>query len=102
VRIIPISQPHETYAHNLSRTITDRGHRPEVQPTGGTVAAAIRTAEEAKVPFMAVIGDRETDTGTVTIRARGGQQLGTMATEVFLDRLDRTVTTKATDAELAS
>ena len=101
-RIIPIGREHEAYAHTLAQGITDRGHQAEVHPAGGTVAHAVRIAEEAKVPFIAVVGDRETRSHSVTIRARGGHQLGTMPAETFLDRLDRTVATKTMAAELAS
>ncbi len=51
---------------------------------------------------MAVIGDDETETDAVAFRARGGQQFGTLSTEVFLGRLSRTVSTKTAAADLAS
>jgi threonyl-tRNA synthetase len=71
-----------------------------VQQSGGTVAAAVRTAEEQKVPFMVIVGDREVADGSVSVRARGGQRLGTMGSGEFTDRLVRVVATKQREADL--
>lgn len=102
INIIPVNRSHEPYAHALARSLIDLGYRAEVTPGGGTVAAAIRAGEEAKIPFMAVVGDRESHSDSVTIRARGSQQLGTMPFAEFLDRLERTVTAKTAATDLAT
>ena len=99
VNIIPVSEAHQAYAGALERALIDHGYRAEIHLAGGTVGAAIRAAEEAKVPFMAVIGDREVATGTVSVRARGRQQIGAMPFDAFLDRLAQVIASKKPTAE---
>ena len=100
VKVIPVGTDHEEQAARLAERLFARGVRVEVQHAGGTVGAAIRSAEQERIPFMVVIGNRERDSDSVTVRARGGAQLGTLPTEEFLARLDRTIESKTRAMEL--
>jgi len=51
------------------------------------LSAKIRDAELEKVPYMLIVGDREVENGTVSVRARPGGDLGSMKLEDFLIRL---------------
>lgn len=100
VKIIPVGEAHEGYARDLAGSLFDHGVRVEIQRDGGTVAAAIRTAEEMKTPFMVIVGDREVADGSVSVRARGGRRLGSVGFGEFVDRLVHTVATRRREADL--
>jgi threonyl-tRNA synthetase len=100
VKVIPVNASHEESADGLAQRLIDRRVRVEVQQGGGTVGAAIRTAEQEKIPFMVIIGDRERDSDSITVRARGGAHLGTFPTDEFLARLDQTIASKTHEIEL--
>jgi threonyl-tRNA synthetase len=102
VKVIPVSAAHEEWAAGIASRLTDCRVRVEVQQGGGTVGAAIRAAEQAKIPFMVIIGDRERDSDSVTVRARGGTQLGTLSTDEFITRLDHTIASKTREVELVA
>lgn len=54
---------------------------------GERLPKLIRTAEKQKVPLMAVVGPKEVESGTVTVRSRFSGELGTMAMDDFISRI---------------
>ena len=86
---IPIADRHAEVSERLARQFLERDLRVEVDQRSERMQAKIRDAQLQKVPYMAVIGDREASTGQVNLRIRDtGEQLA-MASDDFLDRLIR-------------
>src|SRR5690606_8848502 len=88
VVILPISDEQIPAAEDVARQYREAGLRVEVDDRSETLNYRIREAETQKVPFMAVIGRREAEAGTVAVRERGaGKKQTVLSREDFLERL---------------
>jgi threonyl-tRNA synthetase len=83
--IIPIADRHLPYAGELATSLKDAGLRVEVDDRSERMNAKIRDAQNQKVPYMLVVGDREAEQGTVSVRLRTEEDLGAMALGAFID-----------------
>ncbi len=84
---IPIADRHLEATRAIAEQFTARDLRVEVDARAERMQAKIRAAQLQKVPYMAVIGDREIESGTVNLRVRdGGEQLP-IRVEALLERL---------------
>jgi threonyl-tRNA synthetase len=86
VTIIPIADRHLEYALRLKLACEERGIRIEVDDEHQTLNAKIRRAQMQKVPFMAIVGDKEVEAETLSIRTRAGEDLRGLAMEEFVAR----------------
>jgi threonyl-tRNA synthetase len=85
--LIPIADRHVDGARELEAALRARGLRVEVDDSDSRMQNKIRLAQEQKVPYMLVLGDREIEGRTVAIRNRAGQQENGVAWDAFVDRL---------------
>ncbi|HEY4025227.1 MAG TPA: aminoacyl--tRNA ligase-related protein, partial [Candidatus Dormibacteraeota bacterium] len=76
LRLVPVAERHAEPARRLAAELRDRGLRVEVGDGSERVAAQVREAALRRVPFVAVVGDREVAGGTVALRGAGGSDLG--------------------------
>ncbi len=95
--VIPIADRHIEAAEEFAGVLRTRGLRVEVDGSSNRMQYKIRTAQEQKVPYMVVLGDREIEARTASPRTRAGEQQPAEAWESFADRLaeatrSRTVT----------
>jgi threonyl-tRNA synthetase len=74
VRVIPISDSHNSYARQLQAELAEMNVRVEADLESERMNAKIRKAQLFKVPYMLVVGDREREEGTVSLRKRDGTQ----------------------------
>lgn len=95
VKILPITDRAHQYAAALAKRFEDAGLRVEVDDRNEKIGYKIREAELEKVPYMAVIGDREAETGTIALRQRGKGDLGTVEVGQFIERAQEEIRTKA-------
>ena len=87
VRVLPVSEQWEESARRLTVQLKERGVRA-VLDARDTLSYRIREAELQKVPFMAVVGEREAEAGTVAVRRRGAERKQqVMDREAFVDQL---------------
>jgi threonyl-tRNA synthetase len=86
--IIPIADRHMEYAHSLASQLKDAKLRVQVDDRGERMNAKIRDAQMQKIPYMLVIGDREVEAGTVAVRLRSGENLGAIAVDDFIGRVN--------------
>jgi threonyl-tRNA synthetase len=75
--------------------LKEAGLRAEVDDSGDRMANKIRKAQEQKIPYMLVVGDREVEGGRVALRMRSGEDRGAMPVEEFLAYARRIVAEKA-------
>ena len=81
--IIPIADRHVDFARDVASELKGAGLRVEVDDRSDRMNAKIRDAEQQKIPFMLVVGDREMEAGQVDVRRRSGERLGALAVEEF-------------------
>jgi threonyl-tRNA synthetase len=84
VAVLPISQKHEDYAKKVGKNLREQGCRVALDLRNEKVGLKIRESEKAKVPLMVVVGDREAESGTLSVRQRNGKNLGTMSMNEIL------------------
>jgi threonyl-tRNA synthetase len=87
VKILPITDRQHDYAGELAKVLSDADLRVELDLRNEKVGLKIREAELGKVPYMVVIGAREEEARTLSVRRRSGENIGTMKPEAFLDRV---------------
>jgi threonyl-tRNA synthetase len=85
--VIPIADRHIEPANELAALLSARKLRVEVDASDSRMQNKIRLAQEQKVPYMLVLGDREVEARTVAIRNRAGQQENGVGWDAFIDRL---------------
>jgi threonyl-tRNA synthetase len=94
VQIIPITDRHNDYAMKIRDVLfaapiatATGGLRVEVDLSSERMQKKIRNATLMKIPYMAILGDKELESGRVTVRHRNGKDLGAMSIEHLLDLL---------------
>ncbi len=97
VKILPITDRAGEYADQLSAALDAAGYRVEVDHRNEKIGKKIREAQLAKTPYMLVVGDRDVENQTVSVRLRTGEDLGAMSLAEFIDRIQDKVNTKALD-----
>jgi threonyl-tRNA synthetase len=85
--VLPITDRQHPYAQEVARALSEADLRVEADLRNEKVGAKIRDAELAKVPYMVVIGAREAQNRTVSVRKKGGEDLGTMGLDQLIRRL---------------
>ena len=83
--LIPIADRHLEYAEKVSEFLSKEGLRVEVDGRGERMNAKIRDAQNLKIPYMLVVGDREVEGNQVSVRLRTEENLGAMSLQAFLD-----------------
>lgn len=94
VMLIPISDKHLAYATQVAQSLKDRQVRVEIDGRNESMGAKIRNAQLQKIPYMAVVGEREEADKTVAVRLREGGTQEVLHLEDFLDRITRQIDTK--------
>jgi threonyl-tRNA synthetase len=84
VVVLPISDRHLAYATSVRDRLTAAGLRAEVDERQEKIGYKIREAQLQKVPYMLVVGDRESAEGTVSVRERSGGDRGASAIDAFI------------------
>ena len=96
VRVLPITDDQADNAAELVEQLRGRGVRAELDDRSETLGYRIRDGETHKVPYMAVIGEREVEGGTVAVRRRGaGKKQAVMQRADFLARLLEEIESRA-------
>ncbi len=91
VKILTITDRQNTYAHEVAKTLKDKGIRVVVDDRNERLQAKIREAQKEKVNYMLVIGDKEQEAGKVAIRSRNGKDFGAQPVEEFLKTISQEI-----------
>jgi threonyl-tRNA synthetase len=96
VRVIPISDAQADAARKLAAKLRSAGIRVHVDDRGETLNYRIREGEVQKIPYMAVIGQREAESESLALRVRGaGKKQEVMPVSAFLDRISQEVRSRS-------
>ena len=88
VRIVPVKDAHKEYAHKLVETLKANGLRATIDERNERLGFKIREAQLQKIPYMAVVGDKEVESNTISARkAKGGEEIDPMSVDAFVDYL---------------
>ena len=86
IKIIPISERHHEYAQSVLAELDRAGLRAEVDDRNEKMGYKIREAQLQKIPYMLVVGDREAETGEISVRSRDKGDLGSMSLAAFTEK----------------
>ena len=95
VKILPVTDRAAEYAKSAAAQLDSGGFRVEVDSRNEKVGKKIREATLEKIPYMLVVGDRDMEAGTVSVRTRAGEDLGAMSLTDFGAMLRGVVDSKA-------
>ena len=93
--IVPINSEFDDYAKEIQAKMLERGMRVEVDCRNETMGKRIREAQLEKVNYVVVVGANEKESNTVSLRARGGINLGVMSIDEMLNKLSEEIENKA-------
>src|SRR5262249_8572201 len=94
-QVVPVNAKALDYANTTVAALKAAGIRADVDVRDEKLGAKIRDAELAKIPYMLVVGPRDAEAGTVSVRRKGEGDLGAMPLAGFLDRIGREIREKA-------
>lgn len=94
IRILPITDNQHEYSFKLKEELLKEGFRVEVDNRNEKTGYKIREAELAKIPYMLVIGQKEVEAGTVSVRSYKDGDLGAMKVEEFKEKILKEVKEK--------
>jgi threonyl-tRNA synthetase len=87
VKVLPIADRHHDYAREVLEELNAAGLRAELDADNEKIGAKIAKAETQKIPYMAVIGDKEVEAGSIALRGRGRKDLGVLSRADLLAKL---------------
>lgn len=87
VAVHPISAKHADAAAQIAQQFRNTGIRVEVSTGDETIGKRIRGSEQQKIPYSVVLGDKDIAAGVVSVRARGGEDLGQLTPDDFVRRI---------------
>ncbi|NCO28194.1 MAG: threonine--tRNA ligase, partial [Caldiserica bacterium] len=97
IKVLPIADKHAEYAKDVYEKLFKDGFRAEADYRNEKVNAKIRDAELEKVPYMIIVGDKEIEQNSVSIRKRRQGNLGTMQLNELISRINREILDKVID-----
>jgi threonyl-tRNA synthetase len=92
--VIPVNVKAYDYAHSTLTALREAGVRADVDVREEKLGAKIRDAELQKIPYMLVVGPRDAEAGTVSVRRKGEGDLGAMTLPAYLERIGREIREK--------
>jgi len=87
VAVIPISEKHDVYASEITKQLKERNIRVELKNENETLGKKIREAEMQKIPYLLIVGDKEIEAKTVSIRERGKGDIGARPINSFVEKI---------------
>ncbi len=97
--VLPISEKQADYARKVKDALAEQGIRVELDDRSEKIGYRIREAQLQKIPYMLVVGDKEAEAGTVSVRARKGVDLGAMSLEDLTAKIKDEIARKVSGLE---
>lgn len=94
VKVLPISEKYMDYAENVKKKLDEAGIRVELDTRSEKIGYKIREAQQAKIPYMLVVGQKEEEDGTVAVRSRAAGDEGTKSLDAFIADIQKEIETK--------
>ena len=97
VKVLPVTDRAAAYADQVRQQLDQQGFRVEVDHRNEKIGKKIREATMEKIPYMLVVGDRDMENNSVSVRLRSGEDLGAMSLEAFSALIGKAVAEKSRD-----
>ena len=94
VKVLPISEKYMDYAESVQKKLDEAGIRVELDTRSEKIGYKIREAQQAKIPYMLVVGQKEEEDGTVAVRSRAAGDEGTKSLDAFISDIQKEIETK--------
>ncbi|NIA11585.1 MAG: threonine--tRNA ligase [Nitrospiraceae bacterium] len=90
VKILPVSsEKHSDYAQKINSLLLKNNIRVEIDDSNETIGKKVREAEKQKIPYMLVVGDKESENNSVAVRTRGFRKIESLEIGKFIERVGR-------------
>ena len=89
VKVLPVSDKSLEYAKSVGAALREKGLRAETDERNEKIGYKIREAQLEKVPYMLIVGDKEREEGTVSVRMREKGDVGAMSVEEFAEKVKK-------------
>ena len=86
-KVMNITDKQADYVKKVAKSLNDQGFRIETDLRNEKIGFKIREHTLQRVPFLLVVGDREMESGSVAVRTRAGEDLGSMPVDAFAGKL---------------
>ena len=97
VKVLPVTERAHDYAAKIAAQLDAAGIRVENDLRSEKLGYKIREAQMQKIPYMLVVGDRDMENGTVSVRTRQGEDLGAMSLDAFAAKCQSEIASKSRD-----
>jgi len=87
IAVLNITDAQADYARSVAKTLQNQGLRVNLDLRNEKITYKIREHSMQKLPYLVVVGDKEMAAGAVAVRARGGQDLGVMSLDAFVQKV---------------
>ena len=95
VKFLPIADRHQDYAREMMQKLLDVGVRCELDDRSEKVGFKIRSAQMEKIPYMILVGDKDIEANTISVRSRKNGDEGATTIDEFVERIKKEIETKA-------
>lgn len=102
VRVLPVTDAQAPYAESVEKALNQREFRAESDLRSEKIGAKVRDGAMQKIPYLLVVGKREAGDGAVSVRVRGGVDLGAMPLDAFMSGLEEEVRLRANETQLTA
>ena len=94
VKLLPIADRHLDYIYEVKKELEKKGMRVEIDDRSEKIGFKIREAQLQKVPYMILVGDKDIENNTVSVRDRKEGDLGAMSLNSFIEKAMEEIETK--------
>jgi threonyl-tRNA synthetase len=95
IAVLNITDAQAEYCKTVAKTLQNQGFRVKLDLRNEKITLKIREHSMQKLPYLLVIGDKEMAAGAVAVRARGGQDLGAMSLDAFVQKISADIASKS-------
>ncbi len=97
VKILPITDRHLDYAQKILHAMEEQGIKGEIDSRSEKIGYKIREAQLEKVPYMLIVGDKEEETNTISVRSRDKGELGAQSVGEFIENISAEINERTLD-----
>ncbi len=94
IEVIPVSEKTNEYAEKVYEELKNRGFRVEIDTRNSQMGAKIRDAQMRKINYMLILGEKERDNGSISVRTRNNENINDIKLDKFMDDLSEEIKEK--------
>ncbi|MCL2376768.1 MAG: threonine--tRNA ligase [Defluviitaleaceae bacterium] len=85
IGVVPVHTDHEEYSHKVTQMLRDAGYRTNIDTSDGTMGNKIKSFRHEMMPYIIIIGEKEMEGGTISLRTRSGVQINEIPLHSFME-----------------